>query len=156
MPKARKQKGGKPKRPALRSQEPLPMVALYGLDAGSKRGDTVRAVAGQLGFPIRTIGREQLGCSVGAIAGIMGSAKAGKPYAGEAPNVEFMLLSGLSSAQLDQLLAGLRNADAGVAMKAQVTQHNRFWPLHLLISEIAKEHEAMTQGKMLCMPSLLY
>ncbi len=147
MSKARKPRGGKPKRSALRPQGPSPMVALYGLDAGSKRGEAVRGVVEQLGFPARTIGWEQLGCSIGAIAGVVGMAKAGKPYVGEAPNVEFMLISGLSDAQLDQLLIGLREAGASVALKAQVTPHNRYWPLHLLISEIAKEHAAMTQGK---------
>lgn len=146
MPKPAKSKSGKSKRNAKRSQAPRPLVALYGLDEGTQRGDTVRAVAQQLGIPARTIGTDELGLSVGAIAGIIGSTKAGKPYAGAAPNVEFMLVSGLSNAQLDGLLATLREAGASVPLKAQVTPHNRFWPVHLLISEVAREHAAMTKG----------
>lgn len=146
MCKAGKSKNGKPKRVAVRPQGPRPLVALYRLDEGTPRGDAVRAVVSQLGFPARTIGAVDLGLSVGALAGLMGSAKSGNPYAGEVPDVEFMLISGLSNSQLDQLLSALREADASVALKAQVTPHNRFWPVHLLISEVAKEHAAMTRG----------
>lgn len=146
MAKASKPKNGKFKRGAPRQNTPKTLVALYGLDDQTPRGDAVRAVVEQLGFAIRTIGKDELGASVGAIAGLIASPKASKPCSVEAPNVEFMLVSGLSNAQLDQLLAALREADAGVVLKAQVTQHNRFWPMHLLISEVAKEHAAMSQA----------
>ncbi len=146
MAKAGKPKNGKSKRGATRQNAPKPLVALYGLDAQTPRGDAVRAVVEQLGFAVRTVGKEDLGASVGAIAGLMGSPKSGKPCSVDVPDVEFMLVSGLSNSQLDQLLAALREADASVALKAQVTQHNRFWPMHLLIAEVAKEHAAMSRA----------
>ena len=147
MPKLGKPRNGKSNRSAGRTQAPRPLVALYGLGEGTQRGDAVRSVVRQLNIPVRTIEVNELGLSVGAIAGIMGSAKAGKPYPGVAPNVEFMLISGLPNVQLDQLLSALREKGASVPLKAQVTPHNRFWPVHLLISEIVKEHEAMAQAE---------
>ena len=145
MSKPSKPKGGKSKSKPRRTEGARSLLALYGLDTGTPRGDAVREVAGRLGIGIRTIGLDELGKSVGSVAGLMGSAKSSVPYTGTAPDVEFMLVSGLSNAQLDSLLAALREAGASVALKAQVTPHNRFWPVHMLISEVAKEHAAMAE-----------
>ena len=129
------------KKPAARNE---PMVALYGLDAGTPRGDAVREVLRGLGLRVRTITPEHLNDPVGAIAGMVGMRPSPKPFEGEAPNDEFMLVCNLSGAQLDAVLSGLRQANASIAHKAQVTPHNRLWPLHVLMAEIAKEHGAMT------------
>ncbi len=146
MSKPAKSKGAKPKRNPQRQMGFKPLVALYGLDAGTPRGDAVRVAIGQLGIPVATIGEDQLGCSVGAVMGLMGSARSAKPSTAQAPDVEFMLISGMPNHMLNRLLAVMREAGASVALKAQVTQHNRFWPVHLLISEVAKEHAAMSRS----------
>lgn len=146
MSKPAKSKSGKPKSKPRRTEGARALVVLYGLDTGTPRGDAVREVAERLGIGVRTIGQDELGKSVGSVAGLMGSAKSGTPYAGDAPDVEFMLVSGLANSQLDSLLVALREAGASVALKAQVTPHNRFWPVHMLISEVAKEHAAMTKA----------
>ena len=130
-----------------KTRKPLqqgPMVALYNLDGGTPHGDAVRDAVASLGIRVRTITTAHLNDSVGSIAGMVGMRPSPKPYDGDAPDDEFMLVCNLSSKQLDQMLAALRQADANVALKAQVTQHNRLWPLRVLMAEIAKEHAAMT------------
>ncbi len=145
MSKPSKPKGGKSKSKPRRTEGARPRVVIYGLDTGTPRGDAVREVADRLGIGVRTIGQDDLGKSVGSVAGLMGSAKSSVPFMGTAPDVEFMLVSCLSNAQLDGFLVALRKAGASVDLKAQVTPHNRFWPMHMLISEVAKEHAAMAK-----------
>lgn len=138
MPKQGQQK--KKRRPT----QPQPTVALYGLDEGTPRGDAVRAVMRNLKIRVRTIAPERLGDSVGSIAGMVGMRPSLKPFDGAAPNDEFILVCNLSPTQLSEMLAALREANASVAHKAQITAHNRLWPMHVLMAEIAKEHAAMT------------
>ena len=57
---------------ARNAQKQEPMVALYGLDEGTPRGDAVRSVLRDLGIRVRTIAPEHLGNPVGAIAGMPG------------------------------------------------------------------------------------
>ena len=123
-----------------------PVAALLNLDEGTARGDAVRAVLAAQGIRAKTVTADMLGNPVGAIVGLPGFRRSGKPYAGEVPETEFMLLNGVSSARLNELLAAMREADAQVGCKAQVTQHNRLWPFAMLVAEVSREHEAMTDG----------
>lgn len=130
---------------ARKHQQQGPMVALYNLDAGTSRGDAVRAALAELGIRTRAITAAHLNDSVGSIAGMVGMHPSPKPFEGEAPRDEFMLVCNMPGKQLDGMLAALRQANAGIAHKAQVTAHNRLWPMHVLMAEIAKEHAAMTK-----------
>ncbi len=125
------------------SQQARPMVALYGLDAESERGQAVRAVMDKLGVAVRTITPANLGDPVGSVAGMVGLHPARTPYEGPAFEEEFMLVCNCSSAQLDDMLAAMREANASVACKAQVTPYNRLWPLRKLMEEVAREHAAL-------------
>ena len=120
-----------------------PIAVLYGLDAGTPRGDAVRSVLADQGIRVRSVGVGQLADPVGAIVGMTGFRSSTRPFEGEAPDCEFMLLHNVGSAKLSELLAAMRAADCSVGCKAQVTQHNRLWPLHVLISEVAREHAAL-------------
>lgn len=133
---------------ARASQQARSLVALYGLEAECERGRTVRAVMDELGIAVRTIAPANLNDPVGAVAGMMGMRPSRVPWAGEAPEGEFMLVCNCSSSQLDKLLAAMREADVSIAHKAQVTQYNRLWPLRKLMQEVAQEHAVMNaQGK---------
>lgn len=123
-----------------------PLVALYGLDAGSERGDAVRCVMDALGIAVRTIEPSNLNDPVGAICGMLGMRPSRTSFAGQAPEGEFMLVCNLSSAQLDKLLSAMREADASVAHKAQLTQFNRLWPLRKLMEEVAREHATISEA----------
>lgn len=127
-------------------QKQEPMVALYGLDEGTPRGDAVRSVLRDLGIRVRTIKPEHLGNPVGAIAGMPGMRPSRNAFEGQAPRDEFMLVCPMPNALLNEMLAAMREANVSIAHKAQVTPHNRLWPVHVLMAEIAKEHAAMTQN----------
>ena len=141
--------GKKAKKPTkaqgTKTQQRQPIAALYNLDAGTPRGDAVRAVLAAQGIRMRTVTAQELGSPVGAVMGLPGFRKTTLPFAGEAPTCEFMLLDGLSSARLNELLAAMREADCSVGCKAQVTAHNRLWPFATLVENVSREHEAMQQ-----------
>ena len=137
-------KTAKKKAPGARPAGPL--AALYNLDAGTERGDAVRAVLAAHGVLAKTVSSDMLGDPVGAIAGLAGFRHLAKPYAGEVPDTEFMLLHNVSSQKLNSLLAAMREAECSVGCKAQVTQHNRLWPFATLVVEVSREHAAMTAG----------
>ena len=135
----KKAKGGKPSRPSG------PLAALHHLDPGTPKGDAVRSVLAAQGIRTKTVTQEMLGDAVGAIVGLPGFKHSSKPFVGEVPDVEFLLLNGVTGERLNTLLASLREADASVGCKAQVTQHNRLWPFATLVKEVSREHEAMTE-----------
>ena len=78
---------------------------------------------------------------------MVGIKPSSKPFEGEAPDCEFLLLHNVTSSKLNALLAALRAADASVGCKAQVTQYNRLWPFATLIQEVSREHALMTGGE---------
>lgn len=121
-----------------------PMAALYNLDSGTPRGDTVRAVLAERGIRAKTVTADMLGDPVGAIAGLTGFRHSAKPFTGEIPSCEFMLLNNVIGERLNELLAAMREADCSIGCKAQVTQHNRLWPFATLVAEVSREHENMT------------
>ena len=110
------------------------------------QGDAVRSVLRDLGIRVRTIAPEHLGNPVGAIAGMPGMRPARNAFEGQAPRDEFMLVCPMPNALINEMLAAMREANVSIAHKAQVTAHNRLWPMHVLMAEIAKEHAAMTQN----------
>lgn len=123
-----------------------PLAALYNLDAGTERGDAVRAVLAANGIRAKTVTRDMLGDPVGAIVGLVGFKHLSRQFEGEAPEVEFMLLHNVSGQRLNDLLATMREADCSVGCKAQVTQYNRLWPFATLVAEVSREHEAMRES----------
>lgn len=138
----KKAKGG-----TRQAQSSGPMAALYNLDAGTPRGDAVRAVLAQRGIRAKTVTADHLNDPVGAVVGLQGFRPTSRPFEGEVPACEFMLLNNVTSSKLNELLAAMREADCSVGCKAQVTQHNRLWPFALLVQEVSREHELMTSGK---------
>lgn len=127
-----------------KSQAAQPVAALYHLDAGTERGDAVRAVLIEQGIRVKTVSIDDLSSPVGAIAGLIGFKKTSRPYAGDIPETEFMLLNNVTGKRLDELLAAMRAANASVGCKAQVTQFNRLWPFATLVNEVVKEHATMS------------
>ena len=123
-----------------------PLAALYNLDSGTKRGDAVRAVLAARGIRVKTVTADMLGDPVGAIVGLVGFRRSSKPFAGDVPETEFMLLHNVTGQKLTDLLAAMRQADCSIGCKAQVTQANRLWPFGTLVTEVSREHAAMSSG----------
>ena len=136
--KQAKKKGG------MTPRQTGPIAALYGLDPGTERGVAVRATLASQGFRVRTATVANLNDPVGSLVGMPGIKPSAKPFEGTIPNCEFMLLHNVTGQRLNDLLAAMREADCSVGCKAQVTQHNRLWPFATLVTEVSREHEAMS------------
>lgn len=142
---------GRPKKKAVGSARskkvkpsgPVPCAVLWGLDPSGEKGAAVRGVLREMGVVARTAGYERLGDAAGAFARLPGFRPAPVPYAGPTPVVEeFVLLCGLTSAQVDEFLARSREAGCVVGAKALLTKVNRAWPLAQLMEAVAAEHAA--------------
>ena len=138
---------GKPQKKASRKKVkpsgPAPCAVLWGLDPSSEKGAAVREVLRAMGVIARTALPERLGDPAGAFARLPGFRPAPLPYAGPAPAVgEFVLLCGLTDAQVDEFLARSREDGCTVGAKALLTRTNRAWPLAQLIDTVAAEHAA--------------
>ena len=138
---------GKPKKKAahgkkVRPSGPAPCAVLWGLDPPSEKGASVREVLREMGVVARTATYERLGDPAGAFARLVGFRPAPVDYAGAAPEGEFLLLCGLTSAQVDEFLARSREAGCVVGPKALLNKVNRSWPLFRLIEAVRIEHAA--------------
>ena len=142
---------GRPKKKAVGSKKvkpsgPVPCAVLWGLDPSSEKGAAVRTVLKEMGVVARTALPERLGDPAGAFARLPGFRSALVPYAGPEPTVgEFVLLCGLSDAQVNEFLARSREAGCVVGAKALLTKANRAWPLAELIEAVAAEHAQMAE-----------
>ena len=142
---------GRPRKKAAGSKKvkpsgPVPCAVLWGLDPSSEKGAAVRAVLKETGVVARTVLPERLGDPVGAFARLPGFRPAVVPCAGPEPAAEeFVLLCGLSDAQVNEFLARSREAGCVVGAKALLTKANRAWPLVQLISAVAAEHAQLAE-----------
>lgn len=139
---------GRPRKKAAGSKKvkpsgPASCAVLWGLDADGEKGAAVRAVLREMGVVARTATYERLGDAAGAFARLVGFRPAPVDYAGPAPECEeFVLLCGLTNAQVDEFLARSREAGCVVGPKALLTKTNRAWPLVRLIDAVSAEHAA--------------
>ena len=116
---------------------------LSGLYPSYEKGAAVRALLKEMGVVARTATRERLGDAAGTFARMPGFRPAPLPYAGPEPAcAEFVLLCGLTNAQVDEFLARSREAGCVVGPKALLTKANRGWPLVRLIDAVGAEHAA--------------
>ena len=103
----------------------------------------IRAVLDKLGIKGRRVAQEDFGKPIGAMAGLRVQAV---EEPGEALPGEMLVLNGLTSRRLNQLLAALRGDGTSVALKAAVTEQNKTWNAYRLYSQILEEHQMMTGG----------
>ena len=124
---------------------PAPCAVLWGLDPSSEKGAAVRGVLKEMGLVARAALPERLGDPAGAFARLPGFRPTPLPYAGPEPVCEeFVLLCGLTDAQVNEFLAKSREAGCVVGPKALLTKTNRVWPLARLMETVATEHGAAT------------
>ena len=97
---------------------------------------------------MRPIAPEQAGQLVGFLAGRKGWEE--QPGGGEAPapQCSVLLFSGVMGPRLDQVLAALRKAGVPPQVyKAVVTADNAGWPFGQLCAELARERQAVEEGR---------
>ena len=138
---------GRPRKKATKKRkpsEPVPCAVLWGLPSDGEKGARVRAILREMGIVARTLTTEHLGDTAGACARLTGFRSAPVPYSGSRPACEeFVLLCGLSDAQVDEFLAKSREAACVVPYKALLTKINRTWPLVHLMEAVVEEHERL-------------
>ena len=142
---------GKPQKKAARKKVkpsgPAACAVLWGLDPSSEKGAAVRKILRDMGVVARTALPERLGDAAGAFARLPGFRPTPVPYTGPAPAAEeFVLLCGLTDAQVNEFLARSREAGCVVGAKALLTKTNRAWPLAKLIEAVVAEQAQMGGG----------
>ena len=115
MGNAQKQKAKKAK--------PTAAALLWGLDRGTPKGDAVRAILKELGVVAKTVLPERLGDSAGAALGLVGMRPALMPYAGPAPECEFMLLANFSEPLLQDFLLRRRQSLSQLSHATLLLRH---------------------------------
>ncbi|MFT4106818.1 MAG: DUF3783 domain-containing protein [Lacrimispora sp.] len=126
------------------------MVLYYQPESDKQKGnDTkaakMKAVLVRMGIRIKNISQEQMGQTVGYLAGLEGFEE---QEAEVCPPVkeEVLVMKNFSNARLDEFLMSLRRAGVErIALKAVVTDTNCKWKLYDLYQELVKEHEVMSK-----------
>ena len=119
----------------------MSLVLLYNISNPEKR-TKIQFALYKLGIEAREVNAEEYSHPLGYLAGLEGFSPA-EPYSGEGFGDEMLLLCGLRSGQLNQLLDLLRQSRATVSLKAVLTEHNAQWSSEKLHHEISLEHAAM-------------
>ena len=121
-------------------------VLLYRLGEDTEKGLALRTVLAEQKLLTLSIRAEQTGETVARLVSA-NAAVSGKQPPEQTPEAEFMLLCGLGDRQLDRLLAAMRRAGVSVPYKAVLTEHNKNWTFADLVTEVAREHEAMRAAR---------
>ena len=129
---------------AKRGAQSAPLVAVYGIDKESPRGQQLQQVVKELGFFLRVVPPEQLNNPVGYVAGQRGYRPAANPFVGEPPAEEFLFLAGFDRRQMNALLEALKEAELSIPLKAMLTPLNGTWTFGQLIEAVAQEHNQLS------------
>jgi hypothetical protein len=120
------------------------IVLLYNLD-NTDKGRKVKFTLIRLGIRIKNISKEQYNQAVGALAGMKEHTLVDEDYTGEGFEEEMIVMKGLSSSRIDQMLLQFRKNDISkINLKAIITPSNQTWNSIQLYEEIKKEHEEMS------------
>jgi len=121
-----------------------PTILLYD-PVGSPWAPKLKQLCAVQGLRLRPVENADLGRPVGVLA-------AGTAPVREVPAVSpisepVLVLCGLTGAQLDRLLAGLRRLEVPRSvLKAVLTPHNALWTFAALYGELCKERLSMMEN----------
>jgi len=115
----------------------------------AERLQALRMVALLVKVPLQVVPREQMGQTLGALAGVPDMGLTEELYTGSEATEEMLYLVGVSGPVLDRLLQAVKRGPLKqIALKAMLTPTNVEWTPVKLIGELAQEHAYMTnQGK---------
>lgn len=110
----------------------------------------LKGVLVRMGIRIRNVSPDQIGETVGALAGLSGCEMAvedtQEPSADCRIDEEVLVMHNFSGFRMDELFLNLRKAGVPkIALKAVVTETNCRWTFCHLYREIREEHEKMTR-----------
>lgn len=97
---------------------------------------------------VKSVEACDFGKPIGYLAGIRELENAGPETGGEqeeqALSDEMLVMAGLTSPQIDQVLTAIRRSGIGfIPYKAVLTATNQSWDAFALLAELKREHEAM-------------
>ena len=118
-------------------------ILLFHFTDTDQRNRLVRALF-PLRMKIKEISREDYGNPVGYLAGNKELVPEKELVTGEEISGQMLVMAGLSSGRVDQVLRALRKARIFVPYKAVLTTANQSWNVWELFEEIKKEHEKMS------------
>ncbi|MDE6024187.1 MAG: DUF3783 domain-containing protein [Lachnospiraceae bacterium] len=87
--------------------------------------------------------------TIGGHIGLIGHETVSQRYEGDDLPEPVMVLSGISSSELDRICDELKNLKINQGMKAIATQHNVNWTIIDLYSELAREREEITKNNVI-------
>lgn len=99
--------------------------------------------ASRLGMKHMAIPADKAGEPLGFIAGYSGFISNGSSVSAEG---ECVIFSGISSKRLDALLKEMRAEGLDIPLKAVITPHNQSMSIERLLTELEREHEAVTRS----------
>lgn len=117
-------------------------------------GDKLPEIFSQIGIAWKTVAQQELGFTVGELAGYRKKEESKQENFTSIPEVPAMVMGGISGKRLDQLLNLMNQERIELPIKMVITPHNENWMLGELIKEVSKEHElflAMERLKRLTM-----
>ncbi len=122
------------------------MVLFYSPEANERSGK-LKGIFVRQGIRIRNISPEQMGETVGYLAGMEGFEKASpETVPAEPPREEILVMKNFTSRRIDELLLAIRKAGlAKIELKAVVTPTNAQWPFYRLYEEIREEREKILE-----------
>lgn len=123
------------------------VVLMYGFK-DAKRARELQYVMMQMGIRVKTIHDEQLGQTVGYLAGVDGMEENPNPEQYPAFGKEVMVMHNfLFSTRIDQLLTNIKKrGQEGIPLKCITTNVNTGWTFYELAEELEREHAKLMKG----------
>lgn len=107
-----------------------------------------KGICFRLGIRIKEISPEEFGQPLGYLAGLPGFDSAEPAHDPGAFSEPMLVLKNFNTKRIDELLRQTKKAGVpNVPLKAVLTVHNFTWNSVELYEELAREHQAMQQGK---------
>ncbi|MDD6331795.1 MAG: DUF3783 domain-containing protein [Clostridium sp.] len=124
------------------------MVMLYGF-TDPQRAREIQYVMVQMGIRVKVIHDDQLGQTVGYLAGMKDMEENPNPEQYPPLNEEVMVMHNFNiTKRIDLMLVNIKNRGlAGIPLKCVVTGTNRKWTFYELAKELEKEHAQIMAGE---------
>ncbi|MCI9083542.1 MAG: DUF3783 domain-containing protein [Lachnospiraceae bacterium] len=120
------------------------VILLFHFTDKDRRNRLTRALF-PLRMRIKEISLEDYGKPVGCLAGIKELEPKGEICTGDELTGELLVMAGLDSNRIDQVLRAVRKSGVSVPYKAVLTAENQNWNVWQLFEEIKAEHERMNR-----------
>lgn len=116
---------------------------LYGIPQDKEMA--LRDILEPMEIHMRTVSNESITMTLGALAGLPGypAVRAADDEEIHYPACEALVFSGASRQDLDHVLAGMKEKNLVIQLKAVVTQQNSRWTFEKLLEEIQSEDRIM-------------